>query len=410
MQQVLTLRFVLFIAFALISSTADACTIPVFRYALETWRPDPYEVLVFHKGELTDEQTQWIERFKTLPGEGKPVPNTAFVAVDLDGDVDPDIKTIWEAEEGKSLPWLMVRTPFKGGNQSVFAGPLTADNITVALGSPKRAELANRIVKGDSVVWVMLEGKDADRNDELAKTVAERISALLGEIKLPEIDPQDLATLSVDPDQLALKFSLLRLRPDDPAEKLLVESLLSVEPGLRDEAQAGEPMLFPIFGRGRCYFPLVGAGVNTDNINEMAHFLTGACQCTVKAQNPGSDLLLSIDWDAHINPLPQVEKPLPPLAGLAGFAEDEEVHNAGSDLTDTDQQSAGAKSPSTSTMDPPVSEAAEHSNPSSALPAIPVSTTTTTPIQTGIGSRVLMMAGIITVLVVIGSVVLLPKR
>src|SRR5689334_25042605 len=31
------------------------CNIPVFRYALERWHSSPYDVVVFHKGPLTDE-------------------------------------------------------------------------------------------------------------------------------------------------------------------------------------------------------------------------------------------------------------------------------------------------------------------------------------------------------------------
>ena len=31
---------------------ADACAIPVFRYALERWEPYPYEAIIFHKEPL----------------------------------------------------------------------------------------------------------------------------------------------------------------------------------------------------------------------------------------------------------------------------------------------------------------------------------------------------------------------
>ena len=34
------------------AATANACTIPVFRYALEKWDLTPYEIVVFHRGAL----------------------------------------------------------------------------------------------------------------------------------------------------------------------------------------------------------------------------------------------------------------------------------------------------------------------------------------------------------------------
>ncbi|MFM2004098.1 MAG: hypothetical protein RI963_3524, partial [Planctomycetota bacterium] len=36
------------VAVLLFGSVAMACNIPVFRYALERWRPDACEVIVFH--------------------------------------------------------------------------------------------------------------------------------------------------------------------------------------------------------------------------------------------------------------------------------------------------------------------------------------------------------------------------
>ena len=41
---------------ALSATPSWACSVPVYRYALERWWPDPYEVIVFHRGELTEQQ------------------------------------------------------------------------------------------------------------------------------------------------------------------------------------------------------------------------------------------------------------------------------------------------------------------------------------------------------------------
>jgi hypothetical protein len=72
-----------------------------------------------------------------------------------------------------------------------------------------------------------------------------------------------------------------------------VRQLLGSEPDL---AGLSEPMAFPVFGRGRVLYALVGAGITAENVRKAAEFLGGDCSCTVKRDNPGTDLLLIADW------------------------------------------------------------------------------------------------------------------
>ena len=46
-----------------IFSAAHACNVPVFRFALERWRPDPYRLTVFHRGPLADAERALIGRW-----------------------------------------------------------------------------------------------------------------------------------------------------------------------------------------------------------------------------------------------------------------------------------------------------------------------------------------------------------
>ena len=64
------------------TAAARACTIPVFRYALERWELSPYEVLVFHRGELPAKARPFLA---TLPHHA----NLAIATVDLDGKLEP---------------------------------------------------------------------------------------------------------------------------------------------------------------------------------------------------------------------------------------------------------------------------------------------------------------------------------
>ena len=38
-----------------------ACSVPVFRYALENWPADPYRVIVFHQGALSPQEQALVD-------------------------------------------------------------------------------------------------------------------------------------------------------------------------------------------------------------------------------------------------------------------------------------------------------------------------------------------------------------
>ena len=88
-------------------------------------------------------------------------------------------------------------------------------------------------------------------------------------------------------------FPLVRLARDDSQDAPLVGMLRHVEPDLMEY---DEPMAFPIYGRGRALYALIGAGINEDTIGEACLFLVQGCSCLVKEGNPGRDLLLAVDW------------------------------------------------------------------------------------------------------------------
>jgi hypothetical protein len=72
--------------------------------------------------------------------------------------------------------------------------------------------------------------------------------------------------------------------------------LCGSEPDL--DEYSNEPVIFPVFGRGRALYALIGEGINTDNIREAVAFIVGPCGCEIKMLNPGVDLLMAANWDA----------------------------------------------------------------------------------------------------------------
>ena len=94
------------------------------------------------------------------------------------------------------------------------------------------------------------------------------------------------------------KFSILRVSKTDTTDKYFYHMLISCDPDL--EKYSDEPIVFPIYGRGRVLYALVGEGISTANIEEAAMFITGPCGCQIKMLNPGIDLLIQANWEKAI--------------------------------------------------------------------------------------------------------------
>ncbi len=296
---------------------AIACSVPVFRYALEHWRPDAYRVYVYHDRDLDDSDRQRMQGIRDRSIAGA---NVQAVTIDVREPLDPSDQRRWDRLTDRSLPRMVVELPVAAGmggdSQGVGSAEWTGEEVDRLLASPARVELGKRLVAGD-VVWLFLDSGDRELDDRLFERLARQIDVEQSSLELPAIEEHDLKDLSTDPAELEIRFSAMRLSRTDEAEKWLIEMLLSVEPDLRDEDFEGQPMVFPIFGRGRALFALVGEGISADLIHEAAAFLTGACQCTVKAENPGVDLLISVPWDNLIQ-VSDPEAVSPPLIGLGG--------------------------------------------------------------------------------------------
>lgn len=307
-----------------------ACSVPVFRYALERWPPDPYQAIVFHRGPLTEAQQAAVQTLSPEGLAGQSHANLFVRKVDLDREENRTWLAVWQEAKTDTLPWVSVHFPATTRIPvAVWSGPLDVKGLPGVFESPVRRELAQRLAKGESAVWVLLESGDPARDDAAAKLIQTRLDFLMGELKLPQLDPQDIASgmVSGGAAQLRVAFSLIRLSRQNPAEQTLVKMLLGTEEDLKDFK---DPMAFPVFGRGRALYALVGKGINNDTIDDACAFLIGSCSCQVKEQNPGVDLLLAMDWDNSIQSQINVERELPPLTGLVGFTGDKMAANPAS--------------------------------------------------------------------------------
>ena len=332
-------RFIAVVALAALPAVALACSIPVFRYAIEHWQPDPYQVFVYHDQELTAEDHELIGWLREQEALGA---NIEEHLIDMRKPLEPADQARWERLGDVKPPRLVVQLPKRigDGEAPVSSASWDREELESLVRSPKRSELAERLTRGD-VVWVFLDGTTKEENDRLYTLVEEQIAVQQETIKLGEIDEADRKDLAGDPTELKVKFSALRLARDEAAEKWFREILLSIEPDLRDDELKDQPMVFPVFGRARALYALVGQGINADMIKEAAVFLTEGCQCTVKAENPGVDLLVPVRWDDVIEVSEPEEVDLP-LVGLGGG-----TPLAADTANDTEQKISAAESKAT---------------------------------------------------------------
>src|SRR5262249_48348800 len=154
---------------------ASACNVPVFRYALERWPADPYEVIVFHRSPLGPEDRDAVTLLeKHAEGNGVPA-NLNVHRVDLSGPPDEEMLRQVAVQRKPELPWMVMRYP----QAARVGGTIAASRLSLAavrslLDSPVRREMTKRITAGETAVWVLLESGDRTQDDAAAQLLQQR--------------------------------------------------------------------------------------------------------------------------------------------------------------------------------------------------------------------------------------------
>ncbi len=293
--------------------TAFACDLPVFRWALENWAADPYEIIIYHDGALDDDQQQLVDHLRSGTTEESGLGNATTTLVDTTQSMDLFFQDLWKNQEAPETPWMVVRYPHAQSNPSyVWSGTLNADHIARVLDSPARQEISRRLEAEDTAVWVFLKTGDVKRDAGRQEALQAAIQAMS---KTVEIVPLDIeSNEEAVPVPWDLKFSLLALDRNDPLEQPFIKMLLKSEVDL---SERDAPMAFPVFGRGRALYALVDGGIAPDLVEEACMYIAGRCTCEVKDQNPGIDLLMSTNWETVVGESMMAPIEPPSVAGLA---------------------------------------------------------------------------------------------
>ncbi len=286
----------------LTATIATACNIPVFRYALERWKPDDCEAIVFYRGELTSKHAQLVERLHAASTNNGGATNVAVLRCDLNENSPEELTSTFKVLQESTdmpleLPYLVVRSRTQHGTAvNHWASPLDEPAVEQVLDSPARKELGKRLLRGDSVVWLLIKSNDETLNRQAQETLERSFRALQAKMTLPDGIGLPGSELFSDVP-LLIQFSVLEVSSDDPHETLLV-NMLARGSFIADDRD--EPVLVPVFGRGRALEVIPLSDASSQLVEDLTMFLGAACSCQVKEQNPGFDLLLNVAWNSEL--------------------------------------------------------------------------------------------------------------
>lgn len=295
--------------FLMSGSAAIACNIPVFRYALERWQPDGCELLLFHRGPLTANHQKMVNQLKEQQTARNEDTYSSLILSDLTSPkpVQADLWNSLRATIDQEIkePYLVVRMKLgKGRVVNGWHGTLSDAFEVGILDSPIRRELAKRLLSGHSVVWVVVRADTKTKplvsnqtfNAKAATALKSGFSWLSTHLELPEgIGLPGSELHSEIP--LLLKFSTLEISRDDAKETFLINLFSELQP---EATRRGEDLIVPVFGRGRALEVIPASALTNSLVKDLTVFLSGACSCQVKDQNPGFDLLMSVDWNTEL--------------------------------------------------------------------------------------------------------------
>lgn len=315
--------FIILCCLFLFPNSSLACNVPVFRYALEQWPAENYEVFIFHHGPLSAEDKLIVNWLKESSNSKIPYSNYNVHIFDLSTKLEGYIRDIWDSLDSPELPCMAVfyLNSFLYG-ENIWYGRLTAKDAKKLIKSPVRTEIARRILNGESAVWIFLESGDTEKDNAAADMLQTQLKRLENSLKLPIISSDDIfkdfVNINENGPELHVAFSVIRLSRSDPAESHFINMLMKSEPDLFE--YISYPMAFPVYGRGRILYAIIGNGINERVIKKACEFIIGPCSCIIKAQNPGVDLLMMTNWNASLQGRWVENIELPTLTGLSELA------------------------------------------------------------------------------------------
>ena len=292
---------------------AGSCSAPVFRYALERWKPDPYKGVFIHRGEISDRDQRLLKQLEEVSLNPDYPLNLRVRAVDADTFPQEKLREILKGPVPPKLPVLAVWYPDQMGERPpLWTLELTPAVLKALTDSPKRRQLGESLINGESIIWVFVPSGNTGKDEKARALIQQELDLALDDL----VKTPFFVLAGSGERKLNYGFSIVTLSRSDPEERFFLDMLLNCESDLHE--YENEPMVFPIFGRGRVLGCLFGEYISKKNIRGVVTFLAASCSCEVKSLNPGTDLLMAALWDRVVmgGLFVEDDTPLPELTGV----------------------------------------------------------------------------------------------
>ncbi len=302
----------------LLSSTGPGpmvlgCNVPVFRYALERWVPSEYILEVYQDSPFTEPEKKLIKNLNNLAVSGG-----GFLNIEI--NINNTDAAHYDQELLSRLPGMVLYFPDDTSHSNpIWAGGLLEENVKKLVDSPARRKIKEELRNDRTAVFLILSSSRGESDQERNRFAEKILSQAEKEIYItaPGTDIHGNPIKNPDFSHTELSFTSIFVDRMNPEEEILARILLGTE---RDLWDYDVPIAFPLFGRGRILYALVGDGINKSMLFKACSAVTGWCSCIVKDDNPGTDLLLAADWNSGLGDSWIEPEELPELEGISSFA------------------------------------------------------------------------------------------
>ena len=159
---------------------ANACSTPVFQYALERWEPDPFMLYYINQGKHDEKTLDQVKQIEKHFSEMYSSPALITDVIEDPTQVPSALKKHFEHNKLSTYPLTAITFP----TDDRIPYPLlctTPDKLdtTSLLHSPQRSELAKRLGQGQTAVWILLRSGDKEKDQAAIKVIQDTFTAII---------------------------------------------------------------------------------------------------------------------------------------------------------------------------------------------------------------------------------------
>ncbi len=286
------------------------------------WKADYYRALVIYDGENKMETDEGIKAIQNKIDDKVKSLNLSLMKISSSDKNNLDDKTaeVLKILNPEKFPFTIIYFPENSDLENpLWTGNMTSEEAGIIGDSPARREIARRLLKGESAVWLLIEAGIDYKDYRILKLLSEEIknignapSAAANPLP-PEADGKKEG--GSEPKSQG-RMSIVRISRDDAAEKTLLKMIADIEPEIMNVSN--DPVLVPVYARGRILGLMSNDEISRESIKNKIELILGGGADREKGLSSGTALLLSVDWDAFAGGKLAIDEELPALKDFSG--------------------------------------------------------------------------------------------